>query len=325
MKWLTSLLVAVAGMMVLSLSAAFAASSSGVAIESIVHKVASETEERLTFKLSAQVATKIYTMKGDNPRLIIDFPNSSYAGKGAIHLADGKLATAVRIGLYQTPEQKARVVVDLGKQFAVRHTSEYREVDNILTVVLLSDVQQQTKTPPMPAGKEQGVSSLPKTSAAAAGKPVQTKPLSPLFPPQEPTKKTAVVPVPEAAAPGKTESPRLLDISFDDSSTKGEMVLFHLTDFRPPVVSAVEKDNPQVYCDFLGLELSKGVEENIVAKGKYVERISTSKHSKPDKIRVVLNLLPNRDYDLQQVFYKNDNLFVLIVNELPMEKKPVQN
>ncbi len=52
------------------------------------------------------------------------------------------------------------------------------------------------------------------------------------------------------------------------------------------------------------MELSKGVEENIVAKGKYVERISTSKHSKPDKIRVVLNLSPNRDYDLQQVFLK---------------------
>ncbi len=160
MKWLASLLVAVAGMMVLSLSAAFAASSSGVAIESIVHKVGSETEEKLTFKLSAQVATKIFTMKGDNPRLIIDFPNSSYAGKGVIPLADGKLATAIRTGMHQTPEQKTRVVVDLAKQIRRSlHQRIFREADNILTVVLLSDVQQQTKTPPMPAGKEQGASS----------------------------------------------------------------------------------------------------------------------------------------------------------------------
>jgi hypothetical protein len=38
-----------------------------------------------------------------------------------------------------------------------------------------------------------------------------------------------------------------------------------------------------------------------------------------DKIRVVLDLAQDRDYDLQQVFFKNDNLFVLIVNELPPE------
>ncbi len=98
------------------------------------------------------------------------------------------------------------------------------------------------------------------------------------------------------------------------------MVLFHLTVFHPPTVSAVEKDNPRVLCDFVGMELGKGVEETILAKGKYIERISTSKQGKPDKIRVVLNLTPNRNYDLQQVFFKNDNLFVLIVNELPPEK-----
>lgn len=98
------------------------------------------------------------------------------------------------------------------------------------------------------------------------------------------------------------------------------MVLFHLSGFHPPSVSAGEKDNPRVFCDFMGMEMDKGVEETITAKGKFVERIVTAKQNTPEKIRVVLHLVPNRDYDLQQVFFKNDNLFVLIVNELPSGK-----
>ncbi len=324
MKRLAPLLLAVAGMMALSLSVAFAASSSGVTIESISHKVDSETEEKLTFKLSAQVGTKIYTMKGDNPRLIIDFPNSSYAGKGVIPLAAGKLATTIRTGMHQTPEQKTRVVVDLAKQIPIRYTSEYSEADNILSVVLLSDAQEakQKESPLVPGVKKEIAAALRKPTEVAVAKPVEPveEKVPPQFPQQEPTKKAMATPVTETTVSGKTASPKLLSISFDDSSTKGEMVLFHLTAFEPPTVSAVEKDNPKVFCDFMGMELSTGVEENIAAQGKYVQRISTSKHSKPDKIRVVLNLSPQRDYDLQQVFFKNDNLFVLIVNELPPEK-----
>lgn len=323
MKWLTLLSIAVAGMMVLSLPGAFTASAKGVAIESISHKVASETDEELTFKMSGQAGTKIFIIKGDNPRLVIDFPNTSYAGKGTIPLAQGKLATIIRTGQHQAPEQKTRVVVDLNKQIPVRYTSTYSETNNILTVQLLSDAEDrpQKEAPPIVAAKQEVVAPpQADPNEVVIAKPVEKKPVPPPFPPQEPTKKPVVAPVTQTPAPGKTDSPKLLGISFDDTSDKGEMVLFHLSAFLPPTVSAVEKDNPRVFCDFLGMELSKGVEENIVAKGKYVERISTSKPDNSGKIRVVLNLIPSRDYDLQQVFFKNDNLFVLIVNELPPEK-----
>jgi len=321
MKWLASLFVALAGMIVASPPATLAASPAAVAIESISHSVDSDTKEKLIFKLSGQAGPKIFTLKGDNPRLIIDFPNSSYAGKGIIPLAEGKLATTIRTGIHQAPDQKIRVVVDLAKQIPVGYSSEYSEADNKLIVELSGQSQALSSKEPSPVVKQEVAISQVKSSEAVVAKPVEEKPLlSPVVPTQEPVKKAATTPVTPAIAAAKTESPQLLDISFDDSSNKGEMVLFHLTNFNPPTVSAVEKDNPRVFCDFIGMELGKGVEDNIAAKGKYVERISTSKHSKPDKIRVVLNLTPNRDYDLQQVFFKNDNLFVLIVNELPPEK-----
>ena len=110
---------------------------------------------------------------------------------------------------------------------------------------------------------------------------------------------------------------QLLEISFDNSSNKGEMVIFRLNDFYPPAVSAIEEEEtPRVLCDFMDMQLAGEVNKEILAKGKYVQRIRTGLHGNPDNIRVILDLTPDRDYDLQQVFFKNDNLFVLIVNEL---------
>ncbi len=97
------------------------------------------------------------------------------------------------------------------------------------------------------------------------------------------------------------------------------MVIFRLNDFYPPTVSAMEDETPRVLCDFMDIQLGADVKKVISAQGKYVERIRAARHENPDKVRVVLDLAPNRDYDLQQVFFKNDNLFVLIVNELPVE------
>jgi hypothetical protein len=328
MKWMPFLLFAVVGMLVSLLPTNLVTAATGAVIESISHKAISATEERLTFKLSGPVEPKIFTIKGDNPRLVLDFPNTSYAGKGVTPLADGKMATNLRAALHQTPEQKTRVVVDLAKDMQVRHTSDYSAPDNILNVILATDSVPQSSTEVLPpVVVKQEVESVPeKAPESAAMKPVEKLPASSVPPqaekPSDAPEAPAVPPPPAATVtvPAKALKPQILDISFDDSSKKGEMVLFHLTAFHPPTVSAMEKDNPRVFCDFSGMELGKGVEENIVAKGKYVERITTVKQGKSDKIRVVLNLTPKRDYDLQQVFFKNDNLFVLIVNELPKEK-----
>ncbi|MCI5158676.1 MAG: hypothetical protein D3906_09615 [Candidatus Electrothrix sp. AUS1_2] len=40
------------------------------------------------------------------------------------------------------------------------------------------------------------------------------------------------------------------------------------------------------------------------------------KEEEEKKIRVVLDLVPNYSYDLQQVFFKEENLFVIIINTL---------
>lgn len=308
--------VALLGAMVLTTVAAPSAT-----IETISHSLADDGKERVTFTLNEPLLPKIFTIKGDNPRLVVDFPGTAYKGKGTITPPGGKLATNIRVGVHQEPEQKVRVAIDLARDTVVEHASLPGETANVLILELAGKINMEGKAEP-PATMEKVVTApvvaTPEKEVTAV--PVEVNPMPPPKP-QEEKQVAATVSsaVPAALPAGK---PRVLNISFDDSSAKGEMVLFHLSGFHPPSVSAVEKDNPRVFCDFLGMEIDKGVEEVITAKGKFVERISTAKPSTPEKVRVVLHLVPNRDYDLQQVFFKNDNLFVLIVNELPPAKTP---
>ncbi len=110
--------------------------------------------------------------------------------------------------------------------------------------------------------------------------------------------------------------PQLVDITFENNSSKGEMIFFHLNGFFPPNVSAVESDSPQVVCEFVNMTKEAKIKPVIEARGAYVQRIETTVGQEPKKLKVTLVLTPQRDYDLRQVFFKEDNLFVLVVNSI---------
>lgn len=313
MNWL-SFLVAVLSIVNLCYPAvAWSESGNEVVIQSISHVKDSEVQETIRFKLAAPVVPKIFVLGGEKPRLVIDFPEAVYLGKNVMPLTDGVLASAIRTGLHQTPVTRTRAVVDLSKQLKVKYSSQYQTEDNTLVVTLTADEQQ----PQLP--DEVAVQKSVESSPAAKPEPAlksSEENVVPAVVTQEATteEKPAVKPLLERIQ--KPTVPTILEISFDDSSSKGEMALFRLNDFYPPTVSAIEKGSPRVLCDFMSMDLGPNVQQTILAQGKYIERIRTARHQDPDKVRVVLDLAPDRDYDLQQVYFRNDNLFVLIVNEL---------
>lgn len=119
----------------------------------------------------------------------------------------------------------------------------------------------------------------------------------------------------KTAAPAKPQEGAQLEyVKFDATSPKGEMIMFKLNGFHPPSVHGVEEGIPRVICDFNNTKLVDATKSLIKTNGKFVKVIRTSKTKKPEKVRVVIDLEPNRNYDLQQVFFKEDNLFVIIVN-----------
>lgn len=326
MKLVSLLAVAVIGFFFFSPSLLLAEQKSLIEIQSINHSVVSDSEEKITFTLDAEVPVRMFALKGEKPRLVIDFPDSIYKGQNVIVLDKGDLAQGVRIGLHNEPKRKARVVIDFSKTVAVDYKHSFLESENLLEIVLTRGELLESSTPMEKTTAETAPAVAVEKTSSTEKMPgskdkveeervaVDEKPIPPAFTaPIEPVVITDSDDIP----PGL---PQLLEVSFDDSSNRGEMVLFHLNDFFPPTVSAIEKNNPRVLCDFKNMRLSRDVQTKIDAKGKYVEGIRTAYHADKEKVRVVLDLSPDRDYDLQQVFFKNDNLFVLIVNELPAEQ-----
>jgi hypothetical protein len=119
---------------------------------------------------------------------------------------------------------------------------------------------------------------------------------------------------PGTKSAGKKPEALLSAVTFEKTSGKGEMVIFKLNGFFPPKVVGIEKGEPRVFCDFLNTRLGDQVKEILHCQGKFVESVQVIKQKKQNQIRVILSLVPSRNYDLQQVFFKEDNLFVIIVN-----------
>ncbi len=180
----------------------------------------------------------------------------------------------------------------------------------------------QASVPAPPQPQEQPVPPpkvVEKTTPPARQAAVQKKPVSP---PPVARKPSAPVRQPEIQhnkpverpQPKGNEPPTLRSVKFDNSSNRGEMIQFKLNDFYPPIVFGIEEGLPRVVCDFKDTRADASLKETIKTNGRYVKAIRIGRHKNPSKIRVVIDLEPNNNYDLQQVFFKEDNLFVIIVN-----------
>jgi len=174
---------------------------------------------------------------------------------------------------------------------------------------VLPSVDAKTK----PTVKE----TTPHQLGAVAKSDEKTQPAVASPPEPAPTKSSAKTEATKPAALSGAAAVALLEsVRFDGTSPKGEMVLFKLNDFHPPVIHGVEEGVPRVICDFNNTQLVDLSKNLIKADGKFVKIIRITRNKKPDRVRVVLDLEPNRSYDLQQVFFKEDNLFVIIVNAI---------
>ncbi len=95
-----------------------------------------------------------------------------------------------------------------------------------------------------------------------------------------------------------------------------EKVFFLVNGFYPPRRIALEGDRPRIACDFYGARLGKGIGRCIKVNGRLIQQIRTAVHQGENpKVRVVLDLVPGKNYEVEQIFYKKDNLYVITVKE----------
>jgi hypothetical protein len=95
-----------------------------------------------------------------------------------------------------------------------------------------------------------------------------------------------------------------------------EKVFFLVNGFYPPKRLALEGDRPRIACDFFGARLGKGIDRCIKVNGRLIQQIRTAVYQGENpKVRVVLDLVPGKNYEVEQIFYKKENLYVIIVKE----------
>jgi SH3-like domain-containing protein len=117
--------------------------------------------------------------------------------------------------------------------------------------------------------------------------------------------------------PATTVEKEIKAIEFVMTPEGKEMVTFRLNGYYPPEPFSNLGNNPTVICDFFNARLGKGVKRAFEVNGNCIYRIRTGIHigSRP-KVRVVLDLVPDQTYDIRPVFFKEENLFVLIVKKI---------
>jgi len=122
--------------------------------------------------------------------------------------------------------------------------------------------------------------------------------------------------------PTAASDPVLREIRFEKVSVDEEKVFFILNGFYPPELFALKGENPRVVCDFLNTRLGKVTSRLIDTKGMLIQSIRVGVHasSKP-KIRVVLDLSPNHNYDIQQRFFQEESIFLITVSPVKARRK----
>lgn len=91
-------------------------------------------------------------------------------------------------------------------------------------------------------------------------------------------------------------------------------VIFELNGPFPPETMIVEGEKPRVVCDFFDARLASDIGDSIEVNNGIVEKIRTGMHKWPkSKVRVVLDLVPERNYEVDQIFFEKENYFVLVV------------
>lgn len=306
----------------------FSAAASRQLLDDIRFESVSQDEERIVFQLTGSEMPEFFEIKQGHPRLVFDFFDTGVSKRIRNRVdINGQLIQRVRVGIH---ESKTRAVLDLVPGRQVRVLEKPDPNRQLLTVIVHDAAIKKpvSRTTFLPVGQSRSArkSSEQHVSVRAAVRPApkkQEQPFSSSSRSMPTASVTQSVPVSQAATnPTVSDSNAtvLSTVLFDKNSNRGEMVMFRLNKFHPPVVFGLEEGKPRVVCDFQDTVPGGRLTESVLANGKFVRNIRINKQAAQRKIRVVLDLMPNKSYDLQQVFFKNDNLFVLIINTLGASK-----
>ncbi|MBW1804704.1 MAG: SH3 domain-containing protein, partial [Deltaproteobacteria bacterium] len=113
-----------------------------------------------------------------------------------------------------------------------------------------------------------------------------------------------------------TEGHRIKFIRVDVARQGEERVLFLLDGFFPPQTFVLEEGPLRVVCDFPDTDLAPGIGQIIPVGGRLIRQIRTSQYfgSHP-KVRAVVDLAADKDYEVTQFFFQEQNVYSVVIRE----------
>ena len=91
-------------------------------------------------------------------------------------------------------------------------------------------------------------------------------------------------------------------------------VVFELNGPYPPQTTITGEGKPRIVCDFYDAKIAPDIGDRIEVNNGFIERIRIGMHKWPKlKVRVVLDLVPGRDYTLERSLVDKENCYVLEV------------
>ncbi len=102
-------------------------------------------------------------------------------------------------------------------------------------------------------------------------------------------------------------------INFKAEKFGPEKVLIYFNRFYVPAIFAIEGENPRIVIDVKNVFSWHGKAVTDV-DGVFVKKIRTHLHSAKKELRIVLDLNPSRNYVADQSYFKNDNIFCIMIS-----------
>ena len=93
-----------------------------------------------------------------------------------------------------------------------------------------------------------------------------------------------------------------------------ERLIFSMQGATAPAIFFIEGDPVRLVCDFLKADVAAGVPTVMRPAGRMIQQVRIGIHGDPErKVRVVLDLAPGIEYEIDEYFRPEENSYELIV------------
>ena len=118
----------------------------------------------------------------------------------------------------------------------------------------------------------------------------------------------------------KIENPiHIKDILFIKTQTGSEILHIYSNRLFVPDISSIEGKNPQVVVDINDvISIKKGLSK-IDLNWKFIRKFRSHLYGNSNKLRIILDLVPEKDYSIEHFFYQKENIYYLGVKEKETE------